>query len=47
MILDIYVPGKTKDGKTVEALISREAHLVDGLKAKMLIGVDVMGPGMH
>lgn len=31
-------------GTEVEAVVTREAHLVDGLRAKMLVGMDVMGP---
>ena len=42
-ILDVYFPGK-KGTKNVTACVTREVHLVDGLKAKMLIGVDIIGP---
>ena len=44
VILDIYMPGTHDDGASANACITREAHVVDGLKAKMLLGVDVMGP---
>ena len=33
-----------RDGKPMEARFMREAHIVQGLKAKMLLGIDVMGP---
>ena len=36
--LDIYLQG------TSTALIRRDVHIVDGLKAKMLIGMDIIGP---
>ncbi len=37
--LDIHLPG---DDKT--AVITREVHIVEDLKAKMLLGIDVLGP---
>ena len=43
VLLEIYLPG-TRNGKDVRAKITREAHLVDGLKAKMLLGTDIIGP---
>lgn len=43
-ILDLVIPGTDQAGKPVEAVLTREAHIVEGLKAKMLVGVDVMGP---
>ena len=43
VLLEMYLPGK-RNGKDVRAKITREAHLVDGLKAKMLLGTDVIGP---
>ena len=43
-VLDFYIPGKTTTGKVVTALITREVHVVDTLKAMVLIGVDVIGP---
>ena len=42
-VCDIYLPG-SKDGKDVISLIQREVHLVDNLKANMLIGNDITGP---
>lgn len=39
-VIDLYIPGK--DGQT--AKITREVHLVNNLKAKLLIRVDIMGP---
>ena len=45
VILPIYFPGKTKDGQEVTAKTApREIHLVDELKAKMLVGMDIMKP---
>lgn len=41
--LDLYVEGKVK-GKTAIAHIRRDVHIVDNLKAKMLIGTDIMCP---
>lgn len=43
MLLDIYFPDK-RDGKDMRAKITREAHLIDNLKAKMLLGTDIIGP---
>ena len=39
--LDIYVPGK-HNGRYVDALIQRPAFVVDNLRAKMLIGMDIL-----
>lgn len=39
VIVPIYLVGDD-----VEAVVTREAHLVDGLCAKMLVGMDIMGP---
>ena len=39
-IVDLFLPGK--DGRI--AKITREVHLVDTLKAKLLIGVDILAP---
>ena len=36
--LDIYLQGNSI------ALIHRDVHVVDGMKAKMLIGMDIIGP---
>ena len=43
VILPIYLPGESKEGPA-DAFFEREAHIVEGLKAKMLLGVDIMGP---
>lgn len=40
----IYLPGKNESGASVKALIYREIHLVNGLKANMLIRNDILGP---
>ena len=40
--LSIYVPGTHDDGRPVEALLRHQAFVVDNLKAKMLIGMDVL-----
>lgn len=40
VLLDLYFPGK--DGRIAQ--ITRELHLVDNLRAKMLIGADIIGP---
>ncbi len=37
--LDIHLPG---DGRTT--VVTREVHIVEDLKAKMLIGIDILGP---
>ena len=42
-ICDIHMPG-TKDGQKVTSLFRREVHLVDNLKANMLLGNDIIGP---
>ena len=41
-ICDIHLKGE-KDGKPVTSVLRREVHLVDNLKANMLIGNDVIG----
>ena len=33
-----------RNGKPMEARLIREAHIVQGLKVKMLLRIDVMGP---
>jgi hypothetical protein len=40
-VLDLYIPGKTASGKVTTALITR---VVDKLKAKVLMGMDIIGP---
>ena len=45
VILPLRVPGyDTATKQLVEAIIEREFHVVDGLKANMLIGTDVIVP---
>ena len=41
-ICDIHLKGE-KDGKPVTSVLRREIHLVDNLKANMLIGNDIIG----
>ncbi len=43
-IASLYFPGKDKNGDAVMAKITREVHLVDDLKANMLVGNDLLGP---
>lgn len=43
-IADVYIPGLDKSGAAVNAKVTREIHLVDNLKAKMLLGTDFIGP---
>lgn len=38
-VINLYIPGK--DGRT--AKITHEVHLINNLKAKLLIEVDIMG----
>ncbi len=38
--MNIYIPGR--DGRVAQ--IERELHIVDDLRAKVLIGVDIQGP---
>ena len=45
VVLKLRIPGtddKTKE--TVEAVVTREIHVVDGLEANLLIGSDIMVP---
>ena len=41
--MPIHLAG-TANQRDVEAIVTREAHLVDGLRVKMLVGMDIMGP---
>jgi len=41
--IDIYIPSK-KEGKKVISYLYREVYLVDYLKAKILIRIDIIGP---
>ena len=42
-ICDIHLPG-TKEGLSATSVLRREVHLVDNLKANMLLGNDIIGP---
>ena len=42
-MLDFYVLGKTSSRKAVIAQITREVYVVERLKAKVLIGMDIIG----
>ena len=42
-ILDLYIPGKI-NSKISVAHIRQKVHIVDNLKAKMLMGTDILGP---
>ena len=44
MLISIYIPVIKEDGTKVLCRIHREIHLVDNLKAHMLLGNDVIGP---
>ena len=41
---NICIPARDKNGKPVITCIRRELHIVDDLRAKMLIGNDILGP---
>ena len=43
VILNLFINGKTSQGPAT-ACLRREAHIVDNLKAKLLIGVDILAP---
>ena len=43
VVMDFYIPG-TKEGKAKEAWFTREAHIVDDLKANVLIALDATVP---
>ena len=43
-MVPFYLPGTTNDGTKAIGCIRREIHLVDNLRAKMLIGNDIIGP---
>ena len=40
----IYFPGKTDLGEPVSGELTVDLHLVDDLKANILLGMDVVGP---
>lgn len=42
--IPLYFLRKDKDGQTVYASMERELHLVDGLKANMLVENNILGP---
>ena len=42
--MKLHLPDKNKDEKSAECLITREVHLIDHLKAKMLIRVNIIEP---
>ena len=44
VVMDFFVPGLTKSGEQAIAHFTRELHLVKELKAKVLIGMDILGP---
>ena len=43
ILLEIYFLG-TRNSMDVRAKITREVYLVDGLKVKMLLGTNIIGP---
>lgn len=43
VILQMYLPGQ-KNGQQVLTSVKREVHIVDDLRAKMLIGNAIIGP---
>jgi phytoene dehydrogenase-like protein len=44
-IVTIRIPGvDTKTGELAEAVVTRELHIVDDLRANILVGIDVMTP---
>ena len=44
-IVQLQIPGKDSEtGAACEAVITQEFHLVDGLKAHMLIGTNIIVP---
>ena len=43
IVIDLYIPGNL-NGKTTVAYIKREVHIVPKLKAKLFIGMDILGP---
>ena len=44
VLIPMYIPSTKSDGTRVLCHITREVHLVDNLKAHMLLGNDVIGP---
>ena len=43
-VLDLPLPGTDANGTDVVAVLTCEAHIVNDLSAKMLIGMDILGP---
>ena len=43
-ILPIYFTEETKDGSTVLTKIEQEVHIIENLKAKLLVKMDILGP---
>ena len=43
-VVNLYLSGTHPDGSNAVAVITREAHVVDDLNARMLIGMDILGP---
>ena len=44
VLIPMYLPGVKTDGNKALACVTREIHLVNGLKANLLMGNDIMGP---
>lgn len=44
IFLSLYLPGTSSDGKSVFSHITTEIHLVDDLRAKILLRMDIIGP---
>lgn len=44
ILLNFYVDGKLSSGKPATALFTRELHLVDDLRANILMGTDILTP---
>ena len=43
VVIDLFIKGIV-DGKNATAHLKREAHLVNNLKAKFLVGIDILAP---
>ena len=39
----IYIPGTDAFGNRIKAFIIRKTHVIDNLKAKILIGINIIG----
>ena len=44
IITSIYFPGVTSQGQNVLAAVTHEIHLMDNLRAHLLLGNDIIGP---